>query len=208
MRKIVFLLAVLVLASCVTEIKMSHRKRTPVEARMFIDYMNRGPLVQGALNIMSSMFPGSQTPNLYSYPEVKIYNYLDAQYYGEISIGTPPQNFGVVFDTGSSNLWVPSKECRLSPACYLHRYFDSSKSSTYMTNGTKFNITYGSGAVVGFVGQDTTTVAGLKAEGSLFGQVTNLIGTHSLTQAFPSWPPSSMASWAWPGPPSVWTISP
>lgn len=103
---------------------------------------------------------------------VPLKNYLDAQYFGEIGIGSPPQNFTVIFDTGSSNLWVPSSKCHFSIACYLHSKYKSSKSTTYTKIGNTCEINYGSGSISGFYSQDNVDIGGLVVKDQVFIEAT------------------------------------
>ncbi|MCD9560539.1 hypothetical protein HAX54_019236 [Datura stramonium] len=112
--------------------------------------------------------------NLASLDEQVIYlkNYQDVQYYAEIGIGSPPQHFTVVFDTGSSNLWVPSSRCFFSIACYLRSRYKSRLSNTYTKIGKSCKIPFGSGSVYGFFSQDDTKVGGAVIKQQVFTEVT------------------------------------
>ena len=115
-------------------------------------------------------------------------DYGDVEYVGGVSIGTPAVNFSVIFDTGSSNLWVPSKQCTdctASPGCCNHTKYDSSASSTYKAVGTTYVLPYGSGTVVGFISQDNVNFGGLVISGQQFGESTSEVSyeTHTAPQS-------------------------
>ncbi|CAI0625949.1 unnamed protein product, partial [Linum tenue] len=115
---------------------------------------------------------------------VALKNYLDAQYYGEIGVGTPPQKFTVIFDTGSSNLWVPSAKCYFSVSCFLHAKYKSSQSSTYQKNGKSAEIQYGTGAIAGFFSVDHVKVGKLVVKDQDFIEATREPGVTFLMAKF------------------------
>jgi saccharopepsin len=122
-------------------------------------------------NHKDAMFQDTTFKGDGSHP-VPISNFLNAQYFSEIAIGTPPQAFKVILDTGSSNLWVPSTECG-SIACYLHTKYDHESSSTYTKNGSAFEIRYGSGELSGYVSKDIVQIGDLKIKDQLFAEATS-----------------------------------
>jgi Eukaryotic aspartyl protease len=103
-----------------------------------------------------------------------IKDYANAQYYGSISIGNPPQSFEVIFDTGSSNLWVPKVGCTHcgNPLFGKKSKYDHSASDSYKKEGADFEIMYGSGSVSGYFSQDSVVLADdITVTGQRFGEI-------------------------------------
>lgn len=90
-------------------------------------------------------------------------------YKGEISLGTPPQKFKVLFDTGSSNFWIPSVKCS-DRACLSHERFNSSRSETYREDGTPFSIQYGTGSMEGIFSRDTLRIGNYEIKDMVFAE--------------------------------------
>ena len=93
---------------------------------------------------------------------VIIKDYSNAQYYGTVEIGSPPQKFTVIFDTGSSNLWVPKVNCKNCGYWFINggkSKYDDTLSSTFTKDGSDFHIQYGSGDVRGYFSIDDVTLA-------------------------------------------------
>ncbi|XP_061495747.1 cathepsin E-like [Rhineura floridana] len=99
----------------------------------------------------------------------RLCDYMNAQYYGEVSVGTPPQKFTVVFDTGSADFWVPSAYC-VSDACRMHNKFKSFMSQSYAHGGQLFYLQYGTGRLMGIAARDVVQISNISIEAQDFGE--------------------------------------
>ncbi|XP_033910738.3 gastricsin-like [Acipenser ruthenus] len=138
----------------------------------------------GKLKAIHYTDPGLKYLNAYTTAfNEPIMNYNDMSYYGPITIGTPAQSFYVLFDTGSSNLWVASTYCS-SQACTNHPVFDPTQSSTWSSNGQTFSVQYGTGSLSGVFGYDTVTVGGIALSNQEVGLSTSELGSNFLYAQF------------------------
>lgn len=102
-------------------------------------------------------------------------NSQDIYYYGPITIGTPPQPFVVLFDSGSANLFVPSIDCDPSNyPCNQHHRYNASASSTYKDLNQTFNM---ASWATGYQAQDIVTIGGMKIENQVFAQAIEMGST-------------------------------
>ncbi len=156
------LVVALVAAVCVDAALRIPLQKKAVKGSSHWDYVASK---YGATNKLQTII---RDPSSGAVGPVAISNFENAQYYGPISIGTPAQVFQVIYDTGSSNLWVPSGTCTF---CLKKKYY-SGQSSTYIANGTSFAIQYGSGSLTGFLSTDDVTIGGITVNQQTFAEAT------------------------------------
>ena len=107
--------------------------------------------------------------------DVPVKDYMNTQYFVDITLGSDDQKFTVVPDTGSSNLWVYSKNCH-AVACLKHNRFNPKTSTTYEQDGQDFDITYGSGSVKGYTSKDVAKFTPDITANMTFGEIQHAKG--------------------------------
>jgi hypothetical protein len=118
-------------------------------------------------------------------------DYYDTEYIGTITLGTPAQNFEVILDTGSSNLWVPDQTCTATP-CNGKNKYRSSASTTYRNDGRQWSIQYGSGSARGVLAIDKLCMAGLCFNTQIWGQA------QTIASVFAGQPFDGILGLGWP----------
>ncbi|GAB5589303.1 hypothetical protein Unana1_04203 [Umbelopsis nana] len=87
----------------------------------------------------------------------------------DLGIGTPAQNFSVLVDTGSTELWVPGPGCPKTE-CF-GALFNTQASSSYIATTNPINLVYGVGSDNGTYGKDIVSVGGYTVQNLTFGVI-------------------------------------
>ena len=115
---------------------------------------------------------------------IPLTNLRDSQYVGPIGVGMkhgddPQAYVNVVFDTGSTNLWVSSAKCQDYVCRDRHKY-DNSKSVTYMDppeDNLPLDITFGTGELSGPQAVDSLSVGPYVVKNQTFAMIEHEIGS-------------------------------
>ncbi|KIY68381.1 acid protease [Cylindrobasidium torrendii FP15055 ss-10] len=98
----------------------------------------------------------------------------DVGYLATVSIGSPAQDFLLLMDSGSADLWVGSDQCQSIETggdCGQHNFLSTS-SGSFKATDKQWQIQYGTGAAAGVIGSDDLTMGNLTLTGHQFGVTT------------------------------------
>ncbi|KAM3146083.1 hypothetical protein pb186bvf_001740 [Paramecium bursaria] len=99
---------------------------------------------------------------------VNMKNFYNAQYFGNISLGSPPQTFSVLFDTGSSYIWVASPCCKGCSGAGIDDFFDCRTSKTCIESKQEVILKYGSGKADAYIYYDNFKIGAFEVHNQTF----------------------------------------
>ncbi|KAL7679293.1 putative aspartic peptidase A1 family, aspartic peptidase domain superfamily [Plasmopara halstedii] len=82
---------------------------------------------------------------------ISLKNHDQTHFSGLIGVGSPPQRFQVIFDTGSSDIWFPEINCT---NCAGSRRYHAAASRSHVAMNQSFHLEYGSGNASGCIVRD------------------------------------------------------
>ncbi|KAL3673137.1 hypothetical protein V7S43_002432 [Phytophthora oleae] len=88
---------------------------------------------------------------------IPLENYDQMQFFGSIGVGSPPQRFQVIFDTGSSDIWLPETTCA---DCAGSRRYHAAVSRSHEPLNEPFRLEYGSGNATGRIVREQISLFG------------------------------------------------
>ncbi|KAJ3479382.1 hypothetical protein NLG97_g8334 [Lecanicillium saksenae] len=104
----------------------------------------------------------------------------ESEFYAELEIGTPPQKMNLLFDTGSSDLWMFGANATGTIAQDQSRWNASNSTTATLVKDATWYIHYGDGSGgKGVVYQDVVSLAGLKISGQGVESATEVYSQYS-----------------------------
>ena len=102
--------------------------------------------------------------------------FWDFYYTTNITVGTPPQPFGVAIDTTFNegiDLFIPSVDCEYDRCNDRDHSYNSSLSSTHKANGTHASSHWAGVNFSGYLSRDIVSIGGLEVEDHIFEEWTS-----------------------------------
>jgi len=123
---------------------------------------------------------------------IKIHDYQNTVYYGEVRIGTPSKPYSILFDTGSAALWIPSIDCPHED-CDGKNLYNAKNSTTAINLHQDVHIDYEQGPIQGRSVSDIASVAGVEFA-QTFGSIND---TKGLGKSYSKWPFDGVLGMGW-----------
>lgn len=133
-----------------------HIQRKPKSLQGYLDCAHREAHIRSKVGVSAG-------------PYVEDVGVMNSDFYANVTVGKPPQDFSVLLNSGMTGLWIPSALCPTDKydMCKDHRLYYQNRSSSHVSEGEQM----GYGGMLAELSSDTVHIAGLSVKKQSFAEV-------------------------------------